>query len=807
MRKYTFIIQCILVLLHLSPIQAIGQSLLSYEQDVHWKQSKFIIGTFYDPILGGTATKDIATLQTAREAFFNLLSGYEWRNGHADSFQDNIYRLELADLVNFKSLIMDNRLTGRWHFDPTVATNLTNDYKNLSVPLRRAMLGYQIGDEPKPPLYTRFNEQKTAIKDWVSHFRDEDPSKLAYVNFLPFFPWDALYPDKEDINGNGQCDQVITLSYQDWPTEGQEIDLDGDGCVDVGDHLRAAYYERYLTDLANDPNRKMVLDLVSYDHYPFVSLPSGETWTRDTYFENLSMIRQKAGTRPFWAYPMSMGHGSYVDPEDTHLRFMAFSPITYGAKGLIYYTYSDLPAEYGYRSALIDDKGVPTPRYYDVQRINHYIHNIVGPVVMNSVHLGAFHKSNDPTLEVIPQDQKINSNTPLISDINNENILFGLFRDAENYYVLIVNKSLSEINRVVPTLKGDYRAKIELAPSVTSYKDGDIYEGITTYYFVSNNKTQFIVDSLAGGEGRLVKVEAPNLFIDLIGDVDNFSPGEDEDIPRWSAKVIGTLGSISAETGFLQGVDLDVGGANRPVGFTHVLPTNAFITSANVRFRLRAEDSLVYNDTILYDDSVSSGTGQPYVPFIALRDLLGREPANGEILRLEMDLSRVPVRTQDTSGGPAGHLSASPDEFRNLLPLLNDGEFDMVFTDDVAVDYSEMVITYENAKSYVTFAYDKITFKPSTDTTGCPVDFEGKFYFDATLTNTSNKVLSSLRVGIHELTNDNLLLVDGERIEAGEWFEIPTKDGYENSELLKCKRVTVPFTVCPAILILNLNFS
>ena len=118
---------------------------------------------------------------------------------------------------------------------------------------------------------------------------------------------------------------------------------------------------------------------------------------------------------------------------------MAFSPLAYGAKGLIYFTYSR-PNSTDYRTALIDDNGVPTPNYAVVKQINHYIRDIVGPVVMNSVHLGTFHKSNHPTEEPIPNDQKINANTPLIADVNNDNILIGLFQDAANYFALVVNK-------------------------------------------------------------------------------------------------------------------------------------------------------------------------------------------------------------------------------------------------------------------------------------------------------------------------------------------------------------------------------
>jgi hypothetical protein len=761
--------------------------------EAQWKQSKFVLGTFYDPPFEGNATKDVATLQTAREAYFNLLSGVE-------SFQPMIYRLELADSVNFKSLIYDNRFTGsHLYFPPfnqTVATDVTHDYTNVSLPQRRAIFGYNIGDEPLPPLYIDFNQQKEDIKKWIAHFKTQDPSKLAYINLIPFLPEAYLFPDKEDINGNGQCDAQVNLSYgPDWPNSGQEIDIDDGGCTTVGEQLRVAYYELYLKGLLNGPERNRIADVVSYDFYPFVSGAGGEvSIIEPTYFYNLSINRQEAGTRPFWTYPLSSaGVASFLEPDATQLRFMTFNPIAYGSKGLIYFTYSSVLG-----SALIDANGVPTPKYYDVQQINHYIRDIVGPVVMNSVHLGAFHKAATPLGQIIRDSDSLHAETPLIADVNNDNILIGLFRDAFHFYAFVVNKSLSSTPTVVLTLKGDWRNRIELAPSVLSYKSGDTYISRPTGYDGTTNTTRVAVPPLAGGEGRLLKLAASQVFTDLVGDKDNFHAGDAADSPRKSPWLIATLGAIAASPGFLPGVDLDVQGSNRPVGLTHVLPTNAMITSAKVRFRLRAEDPLVYNDVILYDESMSQGAGQPFVPFIALRDLLGREPQVGETLELEMDLSNVPIRTRDTSGGPGGHFSPTPDAYRNLLPLLADGEFNLIFVDDVTVDSSELEVTYADARAVVTFEAVKPTSPPATrETTNCPVEFQGKYAFDALLTNTSGRGLSHLRIGINELSNDNLLLAaDGERLETSEWFEVPATDGYVDHTLRQGESVTVPFTMC-----------
>ena len=812
-----------------------------------WKQSKFIIGTFVDPPFvlpysPSNTPKDTASLLTARAAYFNLLTGTT-EVGPA-SFHAMRYRLDIADKANFKSLVTDQRFYAfeRFNspFDQATADQVTSNYMSLESNKRRAMLGYNIIDEPcSQPWLIKCNEPISQTKEWIKHLKTKDPAKLTYLNFAQFVRggWELM----EDQNQNGRFDNVI---YENSIPTRQEFDLDHDGHLDIFedtnyngildpgedkdnngklDLVDSDWYELYLDWYLKDSDNHRLSEVVSFDHYPFfqdvqewlksvyfyIEVKPG-TFIDRSYFYNLAIIRQKAGTRPFWAYPLSVGltvqppDGDLivtVDADADHLRFMAFSPIAYGAKGLIYFTYSQPKSGQSevYRSALVDADWKPTARYYHVQKINHYIHDIVGPAVMNSVHLGAFHKSNKPTEEPIPEDQKITQSTPLLFDVSDVNILIGLFRDASNYYALVVNKSLSTINKVTVALKGNWDNKVQLAPSVVSYKGGDAYSTAGTFH--NAGITLVSIPSLAGGEGRLLKIAATStVFTDLVGDRDYFHAGDVADVARQSPWLIATLGAIGASHGLgnSPGIDLDQGFVDRSVALTHVLPINAVITGAKVRFRLYGIHTDVFNDTILYDHSVSQGAGQPFLPFIALRDLLGREPMAGEFLNFVMDLSHIPIRTRDTSGGPGGHFTPNPDEYRNLLPLLADVEFNMIFGDDVEVDYSELEVTYANATSVVTFQALKPTSPPSTtDTTGCPVDFQGKYYFEALLTNISGMALSNLRVGINELSNNNLLLAtDGERLEAGEWFDVLKKDSYGDQKLTQGEWVKVPFTVC-----------
>ena len=102
----------------------------------------------------------------------------------------------------------------------------------------------------------------------------------------------------------------------------------------------------------------------------------------------------------------------------------------------------------------------------------------------------------------------------------------------------------------------------------------------------------------------------------------------------------------------------------------------------------------------------------------------------------------------------------------------------------------------EGVNDQVTFVPDASTYTFTTDNTGCPEGFVGKFYFDSHLTNISNKELRNLFVDVDELTNDNLLLTNNELIGEGGRFEVPNSDDYSDGILRSNEYVYVPFCVC-----------
>lgn len=195
--------------------------------------------------------------------------------------------------------------------------------------------------------------------------------------------------------------------------------------------------------------------------------------------------------------------------------------------------------------------------------------------------------------------------------------------------------------------------------------------------------------------------------IDVVGDRDNFHGGDPADMPDKSAFVMSVLDYIATDPSQNPAADLDTAGlggfdTNRPVGFTHAfsLPAGARITAATLELRAKGSAEN-YNDSIIYDQSVldplnectAPCTRKQYSPLIVLKDLLGREPAQQEVLDLKINLAKVPVRIH-TQFTPGDHWPGGADEYRNLLGLLTDGEFNLIIGDDTMVDYSQLIITY-----------------------------------------------------------------------------------------------------------------
>ena len=98
----------------------------------------------------------------------------------------------------------------------------------------------------------------------------------------------------------------------------------------------------------------------------------------------------------------------------------------------------------------------------------------------------------------------------------------------------------------------------------------------------------------------------------------------------------------------------------------------------------------------------------------------------------------------------------------------------------------------------VTFEPIKSTYQTTSDTTGCPEGFVGKFSFDARLTNkNSSSPISNLIIKVKTLTNGNLLHnADGGHGGVGSTLTVLKKDDYSDAILSPGEFVDVNFIIC-----------
>ena len=426
-----------------------------------WKQETFIIGADFNPaplsLSSGDSIQYVADVQAAKDAYINLFMGYTNTGRYLDSNYIQ-YQLQTIEKYGIRMLykVTDN-------FTLKNADQVFNFCVGLDSIIGKILIGYNIQDEPR--LSDLLN-----VNNWNVAIAQRDPQRLGYVNLLPIYGFQSR---KE--------------------------------------------YENYLTEfLANPHDLNVSLGVVSYDFYPFVY---GEM--RPDYFYNLSIIRKMAGGRPFWFYVQSVQHSIYDDPTQYQLEFQIFCPIAYGAKGYVFYTYETIPHSnnYTYGDAIISRNGTPSDKYAMISKINRYVHDIAGPVVMNSDFLGVFHVSNQPFGQSLPSDEFVNADMPVISQVSDQNIFAGIFHSRLNkseYNVIFVNKADKSLKNVPISIRGNHVGHIMFSRKLDDDVRTANFKFISSTYDASSNLTRLVLD-FAPGELRVLKVlNMDNAYEDVI---------------------------------------------------------------------------------------------------------------------------------------------------------------------------------------------------------------------------------------------------------------------------------------------------
>jgi hypothetical protein len=445
----------------------LGLCIASSQTASRWEQTEFILGTFWDPPFDpdlGQFERDSARFSLAKNAYFNLLTGTQDFVGINRTFEGVSYALRLASSVGLRYLVADERFfpAHRKQFNRRSASILVNQYRSLPGASRNAMFGYNLADEPEYSM-----AQFRRLGAWKEFIEEEDPGKIAYYNLV------ASYAPSYNWGGFKEGDHKIDL--------------------DLPERVE---YEQYCSLYIDSLQPKVV----SFDHYPFFA----DGRIRPDYFYNLDVMRRRAGVRPFWAYPMTVDHLTYVNPEASHLRFMYFCPVAYGAKGLIVFTFWQ-PMIKEYREAIVDLEGDPTPKYDVVKELNLYMMRVLGPVVMEQPHRGIHHASRFPGQQGV--DPFTASDSHLLEEIGDSRLLVGEFGDDQITYLLIVNKSLDPIESFEITLRGR-DACVWAAPHLEEFRERRMpfYEELEVERDRAWDYTVLRDGPLQGGEGRLYRI-------------------------------------------------------------------------------------------------------------------------------------------------------------------------------------------------------------------------------------------------------------------------------------------------------------
>ena len=119
------------------------------------------------------------------------------------------------------------------------------------------------------------------------------------------------------------------------------------------------------------------------------------------------------------------------------------------------------------------------------------------------------------------------------------------------------------------------------------------------------------------------------------------------------------------------------------------------------------------------------------------------------------------------------------------------------FTNTASVNIAVFRVAAQIVNSFVKFESIESTFRTTSDTTGCPSDFVGKFDFTSRLINTSESTLSALAVAVETLTNGNLLQnANGGPSGVGAQLSVPKVMRFSDGFLSPKESVDVPFVVC-----------
>jgi len=353
----------------------------------NWKQDRFLI-TFWCP----PPASDENLARVAQEGF-NLT----WTPAEG---------LDIAQRQGLRSMLMSPLLKPEVLDDPVKRAEL--DALIARVKDHPALEAYYLTDEPGSAAFP-------GLGKLVTYLRERDPAHFAYINLYP------TYANEQQLGVSADAAERAKVGY---PT-----DFAG---VETSDKIVLRYREhvKQFIEIVQP-------DLISYDHYHFLKREKDGTPTDGKqYFLNLGLIRLAAleAKRPF----LNIIQANTIEkhwrlPDGDELRWLVFTTMAYGGRGISYFTYWGPPA---YNGLYVD--GRPMPLLTNVVALNKET-AAFGPALLELNSLGAYQTTPLPYgAEAIP------TNCPVQITGAGEFVL-GLFgKETTPTAFMIVNRNHRE---------------------------------------------------------------------------------------------------------------------------------------------------------------------------------------------------------------------------------------------------------------------------------------------------------------------------------------------------------------------------
>jgi hypothetical protein len=228
-----------------------------------------------------------------------------------------------------------------------------------------ALEAYYLTDEPGAGAFA-------ALGRLVAYLRERDPAHFAYINLFP------TYANEQQLGVSASAADRARVGY---PQNFAGVGTDDGTVLRYREHLK-----RYVETIKPD--------LISYDHYHFLQPDKdGRKVDGGQYFLNLALIRMAAleAQRPFLnIIQANTIERSWRLPNADEMRFLVFTTMAYGGRGISYFTYWG-PTNYG---GLYQD-GKASPLLDVVVALNREIAQF-GPALMQFESTGVYHSGRLP---------------------------------------------------------------------------------------------------------------------------------------------------------------------------------------------------------------------------------------------------------------------------------------------------------------------------------------------------------------------------------------------------------------------------